>query len=615
MIILAEDGAVVDFSSATSGFSTLFFTSPDTVVIGSVPEYTTPVEITSLSLSDDISTFTVGHPLNLTIDGPGSVTASPQKPYYRDGETVTLTAIPDEGCFFTAWSNAVSGSQTNVSLTFGSGPVNLSATFSQGLVLYLYDIPGGTVARSPSDPFYPQGATVSLTATADSGYEFLGWGGDLSGTSSPVSVTMDSNKTVIPVFRSLGYSSLPVIESADPYAVAEGGTITLTGTGFSDATSARFLWASQSFQSSVNALSDTAMEVTMPDVSQEMRDYLLLVETATGSTLGMPSNHVVHTTIGGLANPHDPAPVVVESGAILTGDVHSSAVYVKAGGVYKVSESYFNIILAEDGAVVDFSSATSGFSTLFFTSPDTVVIGSVPEYTTPVEITSLSLSDNIGTFMVGYPLNLTIDGPGSVTASPQKDYYGYGETITLTATPSNGAYFIRWIGSVSGHNSSISIQAGSTEIARFSTAPDYFSVWRLTYFTTEELSNLAISAFDADPDRDSFSNAAEYAFGSNPRDADSKHKIKAKTVVVDGEREHHITYIRPRNALDVEYRVLLSKDLVTWNFNGDDTDLVYSEFVSVTAIDDEFEEVELRLYPKSDLPNAFFVKISAILFE
>jgi uncharacterized repeat protein (TIGR02543 family) len=54
----------------------------------------------------------------------------------------------------------------------------------------------GTVSKNPNQTSYASGASVSLTATAASGYQFSGWSGDASGTSNPLTVTMNSNKAI-----------------------------------------------------------------------------------------------------------------------------------------------------------------------------------------------------------------------------------------------------------------------------------------------------------------------------------------------------------------------------------------------------------------------------------
>ena len=57
----------------------------------------------------------------------------------------------------------------------------------------------GTIGASPLPVggVYEQGTVVTLTANADSGYHFTNWSGDAgTGTISPVTITMDADKTV-----------------------------------------------------------------------------------------------------------------------------------------------------------------------------------------------------------------------------------------------------------------------------------------------------------------------------------------------------------------------------------------------------------------------------------
>jgi len=54
----------------------------------------------------------------------------------------------------------------------------------------------GTVTLNPIGGTYEAGTVLTLTATPDSNYTFTGWSGDLSGSTNPTTITMDSNKTV-----------------------------------------------------------------------------------------------------------------------------------------------------------------------------------------------------------------------------------------------------------------------------------------------------------------------------------------------------------------------------------------------------------------------------------
>ncbi len=64
-------------------------------------------------------------------------------------------------------------------------------------------IGAGSVTKSPDRPVgYSYGEIVQLTANANSGYIFDYWSGDASRSSNPISITMNSNKTITANFRS-----------------------------------------------------------------------------------------------------------------------------------------------------------------------------------------------------------------------------------------------------------------------------------------------------------------------------------------------------------------------------------------------------------------------------
>jgi uncharacterized repeat protein (TIGR02543 family) len=79
---------------------------------------------------------------------------------------------------------------------------------------------------------------VTLTATPDSGWQFDGWGGDLSGTTNPTTITMNGNRTVIANFSEVGTTGTVGNETvfgststsgnrrAMPFTMPEDGTIT-----------------------------------------------------------------------------------------------------------------------------------------------------------------------------------------------------------------------------------------------------------------------------------------------------------------------------------------------------------------------------------------------------
>jgi uncharacterized repeat protein (TIGR02543 family) len=59
---------------------------------------------------------------------------------------------------------------------------------------------GGSVTRSLNQTTYAAGTNVTLTAVPQTGYRFTGWSGGATGTTNPVTVTMNANVTVTASF-------------------------------------------------------------------------------------------------------------------------------------------------------------------------------------------------------------------------------------------------------------------------------------------------------------------------------------------------------------------------------------------------------------------------------
>lgn len=141
------------------------------------------------------------------------------------------------------WSSVPSGSYT---LTAKATDNEAATTTSLGVDIELgiqyslsTSITGqGTITANPSSGTYEENTVVSLSATPADGYQFDGWGGDLSGRQNPISITMDSDKTVSATFIETplysltttvsGNGSVSLSPSGGMYA--EGTEVTLTAT-------------------------------------------------------------------------------------------------------------------------------------------------------------------------------------------------------------------------------------------------------------------------------------------------------------------------------------------------------------------------------------------------
>ena len=79
----------------------------------------------------------------------------------------------------------------------------------------------GTVTKNPDQASYNHGTSVQLTATPSTGYHFVNWSGDASGTQNPLTVTMDANKTITVNFAINTYTTTA--------SAGANGTITPSG--------------------------------------------------------------------------------------------------------------------------------------------------------------------------------------------------------------------------------------------------------------------------------------------------------------------------------------------------------------------------------------------------
>jgi uncharacterized repeat protein (TIGR01451 family)/uncharacterized repeat protein (TIGR02543 family) len=166
---------------------------------GNLTGATSPVSITLNGNKIVTATFT-HNPVNLTVNvvGSGTVGQNPL-PSYLYSDVVTLTANAATGWSFVGWSGDLTGVTNPVSIILNGNKI-VTATFTRTPVNLTVNIVGsGTVGQNPL-PSYLYGDVVTLTANAATGWSFVGWSGDLTGATSPVSITLNGNKIVTATF-------------------------------------------------------------------------------------------------------------------------------------------------------------------------------------------------------------------------------------------------------------------------------------------------------------------------------------------------------------------------------------------------------------------------------
>ena len=139
--------------------------------------------------------------LDVTAEGEGSVALDPTGGTYDCGTTVHLTATAEPGWHFVRWQGDASGTDTGDSVVM-SADRQVTAVFEPDVVQYTLTVTTqGEGAVDPPGGTYDAGTTVTLTATPSSGWHFVRWAGDASGTDAGSSVVMSQDRNVTAVFE------------------------------------------------------------------------------------------------------------------------------------------------------------------------------------------------------------------------------------------------------------------------------------------------------------------------------------------------------------------------------------------------------------------------------
>src|SRR5439155_18670858 len=140
-----------------------------------------------------------GTALTTTVAGNGAVTLIPPGGFYPFGKVVQLYGIPQPGNYFALWGNAGSGSSNPLNFTLTNANPTISALFASlsagEFALTIIPNGFGQVMVSPQANRYTAGQNVTLTALPDTGQQFIEWGGDATGTNSPLIVVMNQSKS------------------------------------------------------------------------------------------------------------------------------------------------------------------------------------------------------------------------------------------------------------------------------------------------------------------------------------------------------------------------------------------------------------------------------------
>ncbi|MDO6388675.1 malectin domain-containing carbohydrate-binding protein [Pontibacter sp. BT731] len=292
----------------------------------------------------------------------------------------------------------------------------------------------GSVGRSPDQSNYTAGTEVTLTATPASGYTFAGWSGDASGTTNPLTLTMNSNKNITATFTAVQQTaySLSVIVSGngtvtsnpDEASHPAGSEVTLTAV---PAVGFQFSGWSGDASGDINPLvltMDGNKEVTAGFTAVAEETYTITAEAGTGGSTSLTP---------------------------------SKSSYASGDNVK---------ITATPDANYEFVNWT----------------GDITDTSNPLSVTvtgNLAVKANFK--LKQYRLVVSAGPGGNVSWSPEQSSYEHGTTVTLTANPDQGYQFSGWSGSVTGmaNPTTITMDAEKSVTANFVAMPTAGSTVRI----------------------------------------------------------------------------------------------------------------------------------------
>jgi len=389
--------------------------------------------------------------IGTTTIGNGAISLLPLGGVYDEGALVIATIQPAAGYRFDHWSyeneSASEFSEDGLSLAITvHSDLFIAANLIQQFNLTSSVSGLGSLTADPIGGLYDYGSVVTLTATPVSGNVFDSWSGDLSGSTSPITVTMDSAKNIAANFLPLLNYSIEVLGGV-------GGTVSVVG---QDGTSklvsgSDIIVLKQGVDLSLAANAAAGYQFSHWEFWDAQGNPVL---NGTANVWPDP----IATLVGDQSRravAHFSAIVVPPQTYMLTTNVVGQGTVVPGSSTYNAGQTVNLSAIAALGWVFDhWSGGATGSST----------------------VTSVAMNANksvTATFVLVYSLTATVStGQGTIQMSPPGGRYVTGTAVSLTPVPAEGYVFSGWTGDLSGdaNPGEITVNGNKAVQARFTLA-------------------------------------------------------------------------------------------------------------------------------------------------
>jgi uncharacterized protein (TIGR02145 family)/uncharacterized repeat protein (TIGR02543 family) len=364
---------------------------------------------------------------NISTTGGGTVSRKPNRDTYQYGEQVTVTATPAAGYTFTGWSGASDSKDASITITM-NGNKTLTAGFGkQGATRFTVYFNSNGGGSAPASVSADSGSAVTLPdqqTMLKTGYNFEGWNTKSDGTGTDYAanfsytvtgnVTLYAKWTAYPKYT-VTYNgnnntggSVPAAATAD-----SASTLTLSGQGTLTRTGYSFTgWNTNGAGTGT--------------------DY------AAGASYTVKGNVTLYAKWTAY-----PKYTITYNGNSNTGGSVPTATTADSGSSVTLSNQG---TMARTGYNFDgWNTSSAGTGTNYAAGASYTVTGNVTLY---AKWTAATYS---------LTTNLSVANSGTVSRSPNKEAYQYGEEVTVTATAASGYTFTGWSGASDSKEASIKV--------------------------------------------------------------------------------------------------------------------------------------------------------------
>ena len=320
----------------------------------------------------------------------------------------------------------------------------------------------GTVASSPSgincgstcSASYDSGTSVTLTATASSGYTFSGWSGACSGSGSCV-VSMTADKSVTATYtQNATYYTLTASKTGS-------GTLTSTPSGISCGSTCSYDYESGT-SVTITATASSGYTFTGWSGACTGTGACTVSMTAAKSVAATFTQNATYYT---LTTTNSGGGTITSSDSAINCGSTCSASYTSGSSVTLTATAYTGYTFS------GWSGACTG-------------TGNCTVSMTAAKTVTATFTQNA----VNYTLTTNNSGGGAITSSPagiscgSTCAYSYtsGTSVTLTATPYTGYTFSGWSGACTGTGTcTVAMSTAKTASATFTVKTTYtITVWK-----------------------------------------------------------------------------------------------------------------------------------------